>query len=358
MPCERYRQQKCIAIAQHRSPSAGHYALHVYTASLTSTTHAGLQLSLQLQCPFLEHFSDHRTFRLRDSRTHLPSSMDPGPSEPSDTRGNQRVCVCRKYCDGQPRLLSKTTFYRHLAEAEQDEQNRLHSIKMKTLEAAHASLVHEHVRLPLGNGPQQAGPSRGISRSAQRVETQHALAKRARELPDSQRHVGKRKCTRVKENLPVVSTNLQVSRLQAGGTHPIYAKPETVFTGRETHSPHFSPPPNDSLLRTTLVGCLRHLLLAEISSKHLYLCMRTLLKIMCQVFILSIMLLDNLLPLSILIMSNNLLHQNDRQLLTTHSQNRLVHVASFTTEGDHLRLIWINSPRLQYSQSFDRVLTS
>ena len=86
--------------------------------------------------------------------------------------------------------------------------------------------------------------------------------------------------------------------------------------------------------------------------------MRTLLKIMCQVFILSIMLLDNLLPLSILIMSNNLLHQNDRQLLTTHSQNRLVHVASFTTEGDHLRLIWINSPRLQYSQSFDRVLTS
>lgn len=243
MPCERYRQQKCIAIAQHRSPSAGHYALHVYTASLTSTTHVGLQLSLQLQCPFLEHFSDHRTLRLRDSRTHLPSSMDPGPSEPSDTRGNQRVCVCRKYCDGQPRLLSKTTFYRHLAEAEQDEQNRLHSIKMKTLEAAHASLVHEHVRLPLGNGPQQAGPSRGISRSAQRAETQRALAKRARELPDSQRRVGKRKCARVKENLPVVSTNLQVSRLQAGGTHPIYAKPETVFTGRETHSPHFSPPP-------------------------------------------------------------------------------------------------------------------
>ena len=94
--------------------------------------------------------------------------MDPGPiPSGSSDRVHQLVCMCQKYCKGQPRLVSKVTFYRHYAEARDKEQSQLDYMKMKTLEDAHASLACEAIRLLLNDRHQEAGPSHRVSRGSQ-----------------------------------------------------------------------------------------------------------------------------------------------------------------------------------------------
>ena len=129
--------------------------------------------------------------------------MDPGPSGSSSrTVAKQFVCVCHRYCNGQPRLLSEATFYRHLAEAEQDEYHTIEAVKAVSLDAAHMMLARRNTSSDHNNqSVNEAGPSRGISLSARRTATLRGLAKRAREDPDSQRRAGKRKCARNKENV-------------------------------------------------------------------------------------------------------------------------------------------------------------
>jgi hypothetical protein len=113
--------------------------------------------------------------------------MDPEASSSSRT-SKQCICICQKYCNAQPRLLSDTTFYQHLAEAEQDERNGMLLFKPLPLDSArHAMDSLEAEEDP----PEQAGPSMGTSQYARRVKTERALSKRARETPNALHCVGK-----------------------------------------------------------------------------------------------------------------------------------------------------------------------
>ena len=139
--------------------------------------------------------------------------MEPGPSGLSGhTAAKQLVCMCHRYCKGQPRLLSETTFYRHLSEVEEDERHKLEAIKAASLDAARMILTS---RGSLDNRAEQstieAGPSKGTSLTARRTASLQILAKRAREDPDSQRRVGKRKCARNKENVGPNVSSLDIS---------------------------------------------------------------------------------------------------------------------------------------------------
>ena len=143
-----------------------------------------------------------------------PSSpMDRGPPNPSSQASSkQLVCACRQYCEGKPRLLSEATFYRHLAEAEQDEKRKLEAIKFASLDAARMVLANRpSLQNHPGSPPDAAGLSRGMSASARQTATLQALAKRSRDDPDSQRRAGKRKCARNKENID--PSNVSDSRL-------------------------------------------------------------------------------------------------------------------------------------------------
>ena len=125
--------------------------------------------------------------------------MDPsGSSSTSSTSNKKSVCTCRKHCNAQPRLLSDTTFYRHLAEAEEDERNRMMLFKPLPLDAAHRAMASRGLEAE-EDPPEQAGPSTGMSQYARRLETQRALSKRAREMPGALHRAGKRKCARTKQ---------------------------------------------------------------------------------------------------------------------------------------------------------------
>ena len=130
--------------------------------------------------------------------------MDPGPSNWSShsLTTKQLVCVCRQYCQGQPRLVSEATFYRHLAEAEEDEYHLLQATKASSVEAASMILSNRSLSNKGDGSPDESGPGpgpsnlRGICPSARHIATLQVLSKRAREDPDSQtrKHAGKRKC--------------------------------------------------------------------------------------------------------------------------------------------------------------------
>lgn len=97
-------------------------------------------------------------------------------------------------------MLSETTFYRHLAAADEDERTRIMAVKAMSLEAAH-KVVFKPIAT---NQPSNAtsSTSASIPSSAVRKTTLQGLLKRAREDPDAQRKVGRRKCARNKENVP------------------------------------------------------------------------------------------------------------------------------------------------------------
>ena len=110
--------------------------------------------------------------------------MDPGPSSSSGVN-KQWVCVCRRYCGGQPHLLPKVTFYWHLNAVEEDEYHKIIALRAVMLEAAHTMLAYS--RNPLGdNLPVESGPSTGISPAAHQAAIQQALVKGAWESPESQ----------------------------------------------------------------------------------------------------------------------------------------------------------------------------
>ena len=122
---------------------------------------------------------------------------------PLDAR--HRVCVCRKHCNGQPHILPLTTYYRHLADADEDKQTRIRAASMMSLDAAHLVVSNTP---NLASTQSNALPAAGLgssmmSRSAQRMAALQGLAKRAREASDSQRRIGKRRCACNKENVPL-----------------------------------------------------------------------------------------------------------------------------------------------------------
>ena len=102
------------------------------------------------------------------------------------------LCICQKYCNSRPHIISEASFYRHLNEVERDsdEYRKILTFKTLSIEAANTLLARNIVL------EQQAGPSTAlrVSQHARRLETQRAIAKRAREQPDPR--AGKRKCTR------------------------------------------------------------------------------------------------------------------------------------------------------------------
>ena len=177
-----------------------------------------LPISLHHTCICIVHAStthtQHCTTSLSSSATvlqHLdllPSRyrMDPGPSRLSNHGVNKQfVCVCRQYCGGQPRLLSEAAFYRHLAEAAEDEHHLIEAVKASSVEAASMILSNRNSSNTRDQAAivNEAGPSRGtqICPSARRIATLQVLTKRAREDPDSQKRAGKRKCARNNGNL-------------------------------------------------------------------------------------------------------------------------------------------------------------
>ena len=87
----------------------------------------------------------------------------------------QLVYTCQKYCNAQPRLLAERTFYRHLAEAQDNKHIKIIALKaVTTLNATHAVLAHRQSipsqdRLPAQPEP---GPSTKLSQSTRQAETQ------------------------------------------------------------------------------------------------------------------------------------------------------------------------------------------
>ena len=89
--------------------------------------------------------------------------MDPsGSSSALSTSNKKSVCTCRKHCNAQLRLLLDTTFYRHLAEAEEDEHNKMMLLKPLPLNAAHCAMASRDLEAK-EDPPEQAGPSTGMS---------------------------------------------------------------------------------------------------------------------------------------------------------------------------------------------------
>lgn len=111
------------------------------------------------------------------------------------------VCSCQKYCNAEPRVVLERTFYRHLAEAQDEEQPKILALKAMTLEAARAVLVHRqsasHSQESNLVEPQPSAVLSGPASGLRRAETQRALRKRARETPDELSRVGRRKSARV-----------------------------------------------------------------------------------------------------------------------------------------------------------------
>ena len=76
--------------------------------------------------------------------------------------------------------MSEATFYRHLAEAEQDEYHMIEAVKAASLDAARMILACRNTSNdPPNQSVSEAGPSRGISLSACRTAALQGLAKRA-----------------------------------------------------------------------------------------------------------------------------------------------------------------------------------
>ena len=122
---------------------------------------------------------------------------------PPDAR--HQVCVCHKHCNGRPCILPSMTYYRHLADADEDEQTRIRAASMMSLDAAHLVVSNTpNLTSTQSNALPAAGSgSSMMSQSAQRMAALQGLAKRAHEASDSQRRIGKRRCARNKENVPL-----------------------------------------------------------------------------------------------------------------------------------------------------------
>ncbi|KAF8440775.1 hypothetical protein L210DRAFT_3645026 [Boletus edulis BED1] len=92
----------------------------------------------------------------------------------------------------------------HLSAADEDERTRIQVVKAMSLEAARKIVFNSVAANPANPSlPSAPGPSSKANLpSVQRTATLQGLAKRAREAPDAQQRVGKRKCARNKENMP------------------------------------------------------------------------------------------------------------------------------------------------------------
>jgi len=141
----------------------------------------------------IKHITSHPTRFSLHSASHR---MDSNPSQDD----KQSICICRKYCNGQPRLLPERTFYRHLAEAPVEEKPGIVAVKAISLDGARAILVHRGS--PYSQQDQIQSPAPAQSQSVRRTKTERALAKRARETPDSDGYsrIGKRKSARTQTN--------------------------------------------------------------------------------------------------------------------------------------------------------------
>lgn len=166
---------------------------------LPAVGHGGLPLVHLLLLP-IHLVRNFRPYDLLLYSTKCYCRMEADPSSPS--RSKRCVCVCRRYCNGQPRLLSESTFYRHLANAKEDESINIKAARGMSIDAARL-LVSNTATVNHASLNSKAGPSsHKISRTVQRTATLQGLAKRAREAPDAQWRVGKRKCAKHKENRP------------------------------------------------------------------------------------------------------------------------------------------------------------
>ena len=121
-------------------------------------------------------------FPVSMSHQQHDDAMDPsGSSSASSTSNKKSVCTCRKHCNAQLRLLLDTTFYRHLAEAEEDECNKMMLLKPLSLNAAHCAMASCNLEAE-EDPPEEASPSTGMSQYTHQLEIQCALSKRACEM--------------------------------------------------------------------------------------------------------------------------------------------------------------------------------
>ncbi|KAF8558285.1 hypothetical protein OG21DRAFT_1494075 [Imleria badia] len=171
----------------------------------------------------IAHFATYQPDRARIASI----SVDITPATPRryESRG-VRLVEARE----QPHLLSDTTFYRHLAEAEQDERNRVLLFKPLPLDSARRATDSRDLEAE-EDPSEQAGPSTGTFQYARRVKTERALLKRARETPDALHRVGKRKCART----------VQVPERVKRETPPRYPSPSESLRSQRSPSPDDQP---------------------------------------------------------------------------------------------------------------------
>ena len=130
-------------------------------------------------------------------------------SEPGKA-SKQLLCTCQRHCAGKPRLLAEATFYRHFAEADNDEKPKLKITKFSTLDSARIVLANRlrssSNRMQLESPPQQ--PEVGTFTGTRRAEKLRALVKRARAGSEPQHRAGKRKCAHNKENIDPLDSDV------------------------------------------------------------------------------------------------------------------------------------------------------
>lgn len=155
----------------------------------------------------------HRMYCLSHIAHHTPfrRTINVFDMQTSDSSNPKRfICNCNQYCQGQLRSISEASFHRHLADAEERERNTLNEIKTAgSLDAACAILVNtapgpfnKRTWILSERPDNQAGPSsRPLSASARRAEIIRGLVKRAHEASEPNPRLGKRKCSRNKENI-------------------------------------------------------------------------------------------------------------------------------------------------------------
>ena len=76
----------------------------------------------------------------------------------TSSKSQKWVCACHRYCNGNPRIVSKSVYYRHFADTNEEDHSRIKASKALSLDAVTLMISTRPQATTSGSGTNREGP--------------------------------------------------------------------------------------------------------------------------------------------------------------------------------------------------------